>query len=58
MQIADWLSSNTKVAAVCLIARSDRSCLVQIASCAALANAMYSASAVDRAAIGHFTVVC
>ena len=47
--MAAWLSSRIRVGEVGLFFKSDRSCLSQRASCAALASAMYSASAVERA---------
>src|SRR4029434_119426 len=54
MQIADWLSSKITVAPAGLFFRSDISCRIQTASCAALASAMYSDSAVDKATHGCF----
>ena len=49
IQITDWLSSRITVGPVGLFLKLVTSCRIQIASCAALANAMYSASAVDSA---------
>ena len=47
--MAAWLSSRIRVSEVGLFFTSEGSCLSQRASCAALASAMYSASAVERA---------
>ena len=49
IQIADTLSSKMTVAPVGLFFKSVVICRNHIASCAALASAMYSASAVDNA---------
>ena len=46
--IADWLSSKTTIASVDSPIRSLVNCLIQTTSCAALASAMYSVSAVDK----------
>ena len=51
--IVDWLSSKITVAAAGLCFRSVVSCRSLNASCAAIARAIYSASAVDRV-----TLVC
>ena len=49
MHIADWLSSNIRVGSEEWFRKSELSSLIHTDSCAALDNAMYSASAVDKA---------
>ena len=49
MEMVDWLSSNIVTVFSSISSRSEMSLSNQIASCTALARAMYSASAVESA---------
>ena len=57
MAMADWLSSNIVVGPLGVRPRSAKSFLSQMDSCAALASATYSASAVESATHSCFLLL-